>query len=143
MDLGNALIAMLSAVAVAGIGYASTRLTSSTQKKTAEVEARGPDWDRFVERVEKHNAETRAELNGRIDRLQNKVQRLEDKLDEKDRVIREKDELIAIKDRKYRQALSYALQWRRKYPRDPLVDLAPADLREDLPSYWPRDVPEV
>lgn len=143
MDLGNALIAMLSAVMVAGIGYASTRLTSSTQQKTAEVETRGPDWDRFVERVEKHNAETRAELNGRIDRLQNKVQRLEDKLDEKDRVIEEKNELIAAKDRKYRQALTYALQWCRKYPRDPLIDLVPADLCDDLPAHWPRDVPEV
>ena len=41
MDLGSALIAMVSAVVVAGIGYATTKLTSSTQKKTAEVEARG------------------------------------------------------------------------------------------------------
>ena len=39
MDLGSALIAMVSAVVVAGIGYATTKLTSSTQKKTAEVEA--------------------------------------------------------------------------------------------------------
>ena len=44
MDLGSALIAMVSAVVVAGIGYATTKLTSSTQKKTAEVEARGPEW---------------------------------------------------------------------------------------------------
>ncbi len=47
MDLGSALIAMVSAVIVASIGYASTRLTSSTQKKTTEVEARGPEWQAF------------------------------------------------------------------------------------------------
>ena len=41
MDLGSALIAMVSAVVVAGIGYATTKLTSSTQKKTAEVEEIG------------------------------------------------------------------------------------------------------
>ena len=48
MDLGSALIAMVSAVVVAGIGYATTKLTSSTQKKTAEVEARGPEWHAFL-----------------------------------------------------------------------------------------------
>ena len=55
MDLWGALIAMISAVVVAGIGYATTKLTSSTQKKTAEVEARGPEWQAFLTAVRRAN----------------------------------------------------------------------------------------
>ena len=129
MDLWGALIAMISAVVVAGIGYASTRLTSSTQKKTTEVEARGPEWQAFLTEVRAENQKTKDELNGKIDRLNAKVQSLEDGLK---RVTG-----------KYQASLAYILQWRRKYPRDSLIDALPAEIREDLPSYWPRDVPEV
>ena len=129
MDLWGALIAMISAVVVAGIGYASTKLTSSTQKKTTEVEARGPEWHAFLTEVRAENQKTKDELNGKIDRLNAKVQSLEDGLK---RVTG-----------KYQASLNYILQWRRKYPRDPLVDALPAEIREDLPSYWPRDAPEV
>ena len=129
MDLGSALIAMVSAVVVAGIGYASTRLTSSTQKKTTEVEARGPEWQAFLTEVRAENQKTKDELNGKIDLLNAKVQSLEDGLK---RVTG-----------KYQASLAYILQWRRKYPRDPLVDALPSEIREDLPSYWPRDEPEV
>ena len=129
MDLGSALIAMISAVVVAGIGYATTKLTSSTQKKTAEVEARGPEWHAFLTEVRAENQKTKDELNGKIDRLNIKVKDLEDGL-----------KRISSK---YQVSLSYILQWRRKYPRDPLVDVLPAEIREDLPSYWPRDAPEV
>ena len=129
MDLGSALIAMVSAVVVAGIGYASTRLTSSTQKKTTEVEARGPEWQAFLTEVRAENQKTKDELNGKIDRLNSKVQSLEDGLK---RVTG-----------KYQISLNYILQWRRKYPRDPLVDGLPPEIREDLPTYWPRDAPEV
>src|SRR5699024_10765519 len=80
MDLGSALIAMISAVAVAGIGYATTKLTSSTQKKTAEVEARGPEWQAFLTEVRAENQKTKDELNGKIDRLNLKVKDLEDGL---------------------------------------------------------------
>lgn len=143
METAILLIGAVGGILAIPVGYFTAKMTASSQKESTEIETRGPDWDRFMERVEKHNTETRKELHGRIDRLQNKVQRLEDKLDEKDRVIQEKDELIEIKDRKYRQSLSYALQWRRKYPRDPLIDALPAEIREDLPAYWPRDAPEV
>ena len=129
MDLWGALIAMISAVVVAGIGYASTRLTSSTQKKTTEVEARGPEWQAFLTEVRAENQKTKDELNGKIDRLNLKVKDLEDGL-----------KRISSK---YQVSLSYILQWRRKHPRDPLVDALPAEIREDLPSYWPRDEPEV
>ena len=129
MDLWGALIAMISAVVVAGIGYASTRLTSSTQKKTTEVEARGPEWQAFLTEVRAENQKTKDELNGKIDRLNAKVQSLEDGLK---RVTG-----------KYQASLAYILQWRRKYPRDPLVDALPAEIREDLPAYWPRDEPNV
>ena len=129
MDLWGALIAMISAVVVAGIGYASTRLTSSTQKKTTEVEARGPEWQAFLTEVRAENQKTKDELNGKIDRLNSKVQSLEDGLK---RVTG-----------KYQISLNYILQWRRKYPRDPLVDVLPQEIREDLPTYWPRDEPNV
>ena len=129
MDLGSALIAMVSAVVVAGIGYASTKLTSSTQKKTTEVEARGPEWQAFLTEVRAENQKTKDELNGKIDRLNAKVQSLEDGLK---RVTG-----------KYQASLAYILQWRRKYPRDSLVDALPAEIREDLPAYWPRDEPNV
>ena len=127
MDLWGALIAMISAVVVAGIGYASTRLTSSTQKKTTEVEARGLEWQAFLTEVRAENQKTKDELNGKIDRLNSKVQSLEDGLK---RVTG-----------KYQISLNYILQWRRKYPRDSLIDVLPAEIREDLPAYWPRDEP--
>ena len=129
MDLGSALIAMVSAVVVAGIGYATTKLTSSTQKKTAEVEARGPEWHAFLTEVRAENQKTKDELNGKIDRLNIKVRDLEDGL-----------KRISSK---YQVSLSYILQWRRKHPRDPLIDALPPEIREDLPSYWPRDEPSV
>ena len=129
MDLGSALIAMVSAVVVAGIGYATTKLTSSTQKKTAEVEARGPEWHAFLTEVRAENQKTKDELNGKIDRLKLKVKDLEDGL-----------KRISSK---YQVSLSYILQWRRKHPRDSLIDALPAEIREDLPSYWPRDAPEA
>ena len=47
MDLGSALIAMVSAVVVAGIGYATTKLTSSTQKKTARLRRAARNGMRF------------------------------------------------------------------------------------------------
>ena len=129
MDLGSALIAMVSAVVVAGIGYATTKLTSSTQKKTAEVEARGPEWHAFLTEVRAENQKTKDELNGKIDRLNLKVKDLEDGLK---RI-----------SGKYQVSLSYILQWRRKHPRDPLIDALPPEIREDLPAYWPRDEPSV
>ena len=129
MDLWGALIAMISAVVVAGIGYASTKLTSSTQKKTTEVEARGHEWQAFLTEVRAENQKTKDELNGKIDRLNLKVKDLEDGL-----------KRISSK---YQVSLSYILQWRRKHPRDSLIDALPAEILEDLPSYWPRDEPEV
>ena len=129
MDLWGALIAMVSAVVVAGIGYATTKLTSSTQKKTAEVEARGPEWQAFLTEVRAENQKTKDELNGKIDRLNLKVKDLEDGL-----------KRISSK---YQVSLSYILQWRRKHPRDPLIDALPPEIREDLPAYWPRDEPNV
>lgn len=129
MDLGSALIAMVSAVVVAGIGYATTKLTSSTQKKTAEVEARGPEWHAFLTEVRAENQKTKDELNGKIDRLNIKVKDLEDGL-----------KRISSK---YQVSLSYILQWRRKHPRDSLIDALPPEIREDLPAYWPRDEPNV
>src|SRR5699024_8212093 len=129
MVLGSALIAMIRAVVVAGIGYATTKSRTSPQKTTAEVAGRGPEWHAFLTEVRAENQKTKDELNGKIDRLNAKVQSLEDGLK---RVTG-----------KYQASLNYILQWRRKYPRDPLIDALPQEIREDLPAYWPRDAPEV
>ena len=133
MDLWGALIAMISAVVVAGIGYASTRLTSSTQKKTTEVEARGPEWEAFLEQVWKENdrATKRMEehFGGQIKSLADKVEKLE-----------------AWKQRmstKYNLSIAVIARWHRKYPHDELVKSTPQEIREDLPAYWPRDEPNV
>lgn len=133
MDLGGALVAMVSAVIVASIGYASTRLTSSTQKKTTEVEARGPEWEAFLKQVREENdrATKRMEehFGGRIKTLADKVERLE-----------------AWKQRmstKYNLSIAVIDRWHRKYPHDELVKSTPQEIREDLPAYWPRDEPNV
>lgn len=112
-----------------GIGYATTKLTSSTQKKTAEVEARGPEWQAFLTEVRAENQKTKDELNDKIERLTDKVQSLQDGLK---RI-----------SNKYQVSLAYILQWRRKHPKDPLIDSLPSEIREDLPAYLPRDEPNV
>ena len=133
MDLGSALIAMVSAVVVAGIGYATTKLTSSTQKKTAEVEARGPEWEAFLKQVREENdrATKRMEehFGGRIKTLADKVERLE--------------EWKQRMSTKYNLSIAVIARWHRKYPHDDLVKNTPQEIREDLPAYWPRDEPNV
>ena len=84
---------------------------------------------RSLTEVRAENQKTKDELNGKIDRLNSKVQSLEDGLK---RVTG-----------KYQISLNYILQWRRKHPRDPLIDALPPEIREDLPAYWPRDEPNV
>ena len=133
MDLWGALIAMVSAVVVAGIGYATTKLTSSTQKKTAEVEARGPEWEAFLKQVREENdrATKRMEehFGGRIKTLADKVERLE--------------EWKQRMSTKYNLSIAVIARWHRKYPHDELVKSTPQEIREDLPAYWPRDEPNV
>ena len=143
METAILLIGAVGGILAIPVGYFTAKMTASSQKESTEIETRGPDWDRFMERVEKHNAETRAQLNGRIDRLQNKVQRLEDKLAEKDKLIEEKDELLKQKDRLYRLALDELSRFLRKYPEDEITESIPREVQEALRTYWPRDEPEV
>ena len=121
--LAAALIALVGTIIAALIGYATSRLTSSTQRHTTEVEARGPEWQSFLEEVRKDNQDTKDELNSRIERLAAKVGRLEDE--------------VKRVTGKYQVSLNYLLEWRRKHPRDPLVDKLPTELRPDLPVWWP------
>ena len=121
-------------VAVTGLigvpaAYLTAKMTASSQKDTAEVEARAPEWQAFLTEVRAENQKTKDELNGKIDRLNIKVKDLEDGLK---RI-----------SGKYQVSLSYILQWRRKHPRDPLIDALPPEIREDLPAYWPRDEPNA
>lgn len=119
-------------VAVTGLigvpaAYFTAKMTASSQTNAAEVEARAPEWQAFLTEVRAENQKTKDELNGKIERLNSKVQHLEDGL----RRI----------TGKYQISLNYILQWRRKHPRDPLIDALPKEIREDLPAYWPRDDP--
>lgn len=143
METAILLIGAVGGILAIPVGYFTAKMTASSQKESTEIETRGPDWDRFMERVEKHNAETRAQLNGRIDRLQNKVQRLEDKLAEKDKLIEEKDALIELKERRYQVAITRLARFAEKYPNDPLSKSIPHEIRDDMPAYRPRDEPEV
>ena len=123
------LIGAVTALIGVPAAYFTAKMTASSQKETAEVEARAPEWHAFLTEVRAENQKTKDELNGKIDRLNLKVKDLEDGL-----------KRISSK---YQVSLNYILQWRRKHPRDPLIDALPQEIREDLPSYWPRDEPEV
>ena len=101
------------------VSILTARLTSSTQKKTAEIESSGPNWQAFTEEIRKQNEETKSELNGKIDRLQTKVSRLEDGM--------------RSLQMKYRKAMVRLAAWHRKHPEDPLTTSLPDDLAADLP----------
>jgi uncharacterized protein YlxW (UPF0749 family) len=119
----------VSAIVVGLISFFGAKNAANKQKETKEVEARGPEWQAFLTEVRAENQKTKDELNGKIDRLNIKVKDLEDGLK---RI-----------SGKYQVSLSYILQWRRKHPRDPLIDALPPEIREDLPAYWPRDEPNA
>lgn len=102
------------------VSILTARLTSSTQKKTAEIESSGPNWQAFTEEIRKQNEDTKAELNGKIDRLQAKVSRLEDGM--------------KFLQNKYRKAMVRLAAWHRKYPEDPLVGSLPDELMLDMPK---------
>ncbi|APQ42496.1 hypothetical protein [Pasteurella phage PMP-GADVASU-IND] len=141
MEWVGPLIMAIGSVTVAAIGIVVGKGTASAQKNVATIERTGPDWDAFMERVEKHNAETRAQLNGRIDRLQNKVQRLEDKLAEKDKLIEQKDALIEKKDQLLHLAMSELARFVRKFPDDVVTRSIAYELKDEMSAYWPRDEP--
>ena len=94
------------------------KLTSSTQKKTAEIETRGPEWQSFMTEVRQQNEDTKKELNGKIDRLQGKVARLEDGL--------------KSVSAKYHKSLIQLVAWHRRHPDDPLVGSVPEELAHDM-----------
>lgn len=121
------IAAAVSTITVGLISFFGAKNAANKQKETKEVEARGPEWQAFLTEVRAENQKTKDELNGKIDRLNSKVQHLEDGLR---RVTG-----------KYQLSLNYIMQWRKKHPKDSLIDALPSDLREDLPAYWPRDEP--
>lgn len=121
------IAAAVSTITVGLISFFGAKNAANKQKETKEVEARGPEWQAFLTEVRAENQKTKDELNGKIDRLNSKVQHLEDGLN---RVTG-----------KYQLSLNYIMQWRKKHPKDSLIDALPSDLREDLPAYWPRDEP--
>jgi len=141
MEWVGPLIMAIGSVTVAAIGIVVGKGTASAQKNVATIERTGPDWDAFMERIERHHENSIGQLNSRIDRLQSKVQRLEDKLAEKDKLIEEKDELLKQKDRLYRLALYELSRFLRKYPEDEITESIPREVQEALRTYWPRDEP--
>lgn len=120
--LGNALLVLAGIIFTGIVSLLTTRLTSSTQKKTAEIESTGPNWQAFMNEVREQNEATKSELNGKIDRLQDKVSRLEDGM--------------RNLQNKYRKAMVRLAAWHRKHPDDPLVDSLPEDLIPDMPNEY-------
>lgn len=127
------LIGAVTALIGVPAAYFTAKMTASAQKETTEVEARGPEWQAFLEQVRKENdrATERMEehFGGQIKSLADKVEKLE-----------------AWKQRmstKYNLSIAVIARWHRKYPHDELVKSTPQEIREDLPAYWPRDEPNA
>ena len=127
------VITAVSAITVGLISFFGAKNAANKQKETKEVEARGPEWESFLEQVRKENdrATKRMEehFGGQIKSLADKVEKLE-----------------AWKQRmstKYNLSIAVIARWHRKYPHDELVKSTPQEIREDLPAYWPRDEPNV
>lgn len=125
------LIGAIGGILAIPVGYFTAKMTASSQKESKEIEARGPEWESFLEQVRKENdrAKERMEehFGGQIKKLADKVERLE-----------------AWKQRmstKYNLSIAVIARWHRKYPHDDLVKNTPQEIREDLPAYWPRDEP--
>ena len=116
--LATPLLVFAGIVITGIVSWLTTKLTSSTQKKTAEIEASGPSWKSFTEEIRKQNEETKSELNGKIDRLQTKVSNLE-------------DGMRSLSSR-YHKALVRLGAWHRRYPDDPLTGSIPEELVRDM-----------
>lgn len=143
MDLMSLLVGAAVPLSIAAFSFLGTKVTATAQKKTAEVEARGPEWSSFLDEVRKENQRTKDDLNGRIDRLQTKVQRLEDKIAAKDRLIERKDALIEKKDQLLHLAMSELARFVRKFPDDAVTRSISYEIKDEMSAYWPRDEPEV
>lgn len=117
--LGNSLLVLLGIIITGIVTILTTRLTSSTQKKTAEIEANGPSWASFVQEIRAENKSTKDELNGKIDRLRGQVSDL-------------RDEVQSLRGR-FAKAMVHIAAWRRNHPESPLMESLPDDLRDDLP----------
>ena len=53
--MGWPLIMAIGSVTVAAIGIVVGKGTASAQKNVATIERTGPDWDAFMERIERHH----------------------------------------------------------------------------------------
>ena len=115
----NGIMVFAGIIVTSAIAYLTTRLTSKTQKETATIEARGPEWQSFVAEIRQQNADTKQELNEKIDGLQTQVTGL-------------KTEVRSMRG-KLTQAMWHIYAWRQKHPNDHLVESLPAELHEDLP----------
>lgn len=115
----NGFLALVGIVITGIISWMTAKLTSKTQKATAEIETRGPEWQSFVAEIRQQNADTKQELNKKIDGLQTQVTGL-------------KTEVRSMRG-KLTQAMWHIYAWRQKHPNDHLVESLPAELHEDLP----------
>lgn len=112
--VGMVLVAMITGLATWG----STRITEKGQKNTAEVESRGPEWEKFFDTV-KDWTEGQLESRDRdIEGLTRKVDSLRTKVDSL--------------QGKYRAALRYARAWRLLHPESVHDVEVPTEIREDI-----------
>lgn len=115
----NGFLALVGIVITGIISWMTAKLTSKTQKATAEIETSGPNWQAFTTEIRKQNEETKNELNQKIEGLQTQVTGL-------------KTEVRSMRG-KLTQAMWHIYAWRQKHPNDRLVESLPAELHEDLP----------
>lgn len=115
----NGFLALMGVVITGIISWMTAKLTSKTQKATAEIETSGPNWQAFTAEIRKQNEETKNELNQKIDGLQTQVTGL-------------KTEVRSMRG-KLTKAMVHISAWRRRHPDDPLVRSLPEELHDDLP----------
>lgn len=66
---------------VAIIGYFTARVTARAQKESAEVEAKGPEWQAYVQEMKDWTSKQLKERNEMIARLQDQLNQIQEKLD--------------------------------------------------------------
>lgn len=101
MDWGS-ITAVSVALITAVAGWAGAKATARSQERTASAESRGPEWDKFMERVQswtRHELEKRDE---EISALRVEVDSLRDQLE--------------VWKSRYFVAVDHIRGWRLRYP---------------------------
>lgn len=110
--------AVLVAAITGAVTWGTTKLTATGQKNTAEVESRGPEWEKFFDTVKDWTGKELESRDKDIERLTERVDSLKSKVDSL--------------QGKYRAALRYARAWRLLHPESVKEVDVPAEIVEDI-----------